>query len=369
MRIVSSWIAIGAVAVLATEARAGTCPPHDPACHLAKGKELLASDPARAAEELLASYQLDERTDTLALYAEALARARRYAHALETWQRVIVFREAEVEAAREQQRKASARRKLAARAELARVQRQAEQAAEAIIALWPKVARVRVQVPPGARIRVSRGGVEVDVARDVLINAGRDELVFTREDGTTDRVTVELAGGASGAVAAPAPRIATRARPRDPEPVEKPTRAEPPPNAPAEATPVAATRTITETEPRSRGMARVGLGLVATGIALGGVAGGLAYLADRDYDRALATGCSADGLCPVGPAADLALRSNDRARLAQLAAIGGGAMLATGAALWIVGRGHRAGTAKTRRERPAVTLQVGPSSAAIGWRF
>ncbi|HSK03609.1 MAG TPA: hypothetical protein VK932_20295, partial [Kofleriaceae bacterium] len=103
--------------------------------------------------------------------------------------------------------------------------------------------------------------------------------------------------------------------------------------------------------------------LVAGAVVAGGIAGGLGYLADRDYDRALESGCSDAGQCPIGPAADLAERSNDRARLAQISAVGAGALLATGVTLWIVGRG------KTRRAATDMSLRVAPSSAAIAWRF
>src|SRR5690606_10077900 len=54
------------------EARAADCTATPtPACHLELGKKLLKTDPKRAAQELFASYKLDERTDTLELYASA----------------------------------------------------------------------------------------------------------------------------------------------------------------------------------------------------------------------------------------------------------------------------------------------------------
>ena len=74
------WLAICVVAVIGQrEAFAGSCPPASPACHLENGKQLLRAEPRRAADELLASYQLDERTDTLVLYATALQLDHRYA--------------------------------------------------------------------------------------------------------------------------------------------------------------------------------------------------------------------------------------------------------------------------------------------------
>jgi hypothetical protein len=151
----------------------------------------------------------------------------------------------------------------------------------------------------------------------------------------------------------------------------KPTKLEQPqpdPEPPVDATkptesPGPALETRFVEEPRSRTMSRVGLGLVGGAVIVGGIAGTLGYLANRDFDRAKDGGCSSDGQCPIGPAADLAERSNDRARLAQFTAIGSGALLATGVTLWIVGRG------KTRRAATDVSMRVGPSSAALAWRF
>jgi hypothetical protein len=381
----AGWLAIGvSVALLHTEAHAGECTPPSPECHLKNGKELLDGDPKRAADELLASYKLDERTDTLVLYATALERDKRYAVALETWQRVIVFRESELEAAKENAAKGGKRQRAAARAAMAKSEKGMEQAAEAIMKLWPSVGRVRVRIPAGEQLAVSRGGAEVDPSRDVLVNAGRDELVFTRKDGSTKRVVVEVAAGGSAKVDAPTAEAIAKATPKKADPprpqkieqprpakVEAPVAAELPKAKPPAEPVVAAeerpspplTTVRLAEEPRSRTMSRVGIGLVAGAVVAGGIAGTLGYLADRDYDDAIAGGCSADGQCPFGPAADLAQRSNDRARIAQISAIGAGAMLATGVTLYIVGRG------KTRRAATDVTLRVAPSSAAIAWRF
>jgi len=368
------------VVLAGSEARAGECTPPTPACHLANGKELLDNDPERAAAELLASFQLDERTDTLALYAIALQLGGQYAHALETWKRVIVFRDSELDAAKLTTRTATGRKLAKARAAVVRAQKQSEQAAEAIIKLWPSVGRVRVRIPAGQQVAVSHDGAEVDVSRDVLVNAGRDELVFTRKDGSVERVAVEVAAGASAKFDAPPELVAKAAPPEPTKPAAEPkapvtaaakpaapARAPAPkraPAAPPASVPAAALATTRVVEqPRSRTMSRVGLGLVAGGLVAGGIAGGLGYLAGRDFDRARDNGCSADGQCPFGPAADLAARSNDRARLAQISAIGGGALVATGAVLWILGRG------KPHRAASEITLHVGPSSTAIGWRF
>jgi hypothetical protein len=393
----AGWLALcTAVALSSSEAYAGECTLRTPECHLENGKKLLASDPRRAAEELLASFQLDERTDTLELYATALQADRKYAHALETWQRIIVFRESELEAAKSDTKSSSSRKRAAARTAVNRAQTQLELAAQAIIELWPNVGRARVRVPAGQQIAVTRDGVEVDVSRDVLVNAGRDELVFTRKGGSPQRVVVEVAAGSSVKVDAPEPAAEPppskpqkmekiekpRPRSEEPKPVAKPEAPKAAPKAEPKAEPKPAPKLELEEkeepakqpemplstvkyveEPRSRTMSRVGLGLVAGAVVAGGIAGGLGYLADRDYDRSLEIGCSADGQCPVGPAADLAERSNDRARLAQISAIGGGAMLATGVVMWIVGRG------KTRRVATDVAVRVEPSSVAVAWRF
>jgi len=204
------WLAIGiAVAVAGSEARAERCPPASPSCHLEAGKQLLERDPRRAAEELLASYQLDERTDTLALYATALELDRRYALALETWKRVIIFRDSELETAKETARTATGRKLTAARTAAARAEKQSEQAAQAILKLWPRVARVRIRLAPGQQLAVSHDGADVDPSRDVLVNAGRDELVFTRKDGTVERVAIEVPAGALAKIDAPSDQLAT----------------------------------------------------------------------------------------------------------------------------------------------------------------
>jgi len=338
-------------------ARAEPCTTPTPACHLENGKDLLASDPKRAAEELLASYKLDERTDTLVLYATALTLDHRYALALVTWKRVIVFRDSELNAAQEAERTKTGRKRAAAHAAAALAQKQSEQAAEAIIKLWPNVARVRVQLAPGQQIAVTRDGAEVDVTQDVLVNAGRDELVFTRKDGSVERVVVQVAAGASTKIDAPPDVVARPTPPPKPEP---PTH-EPEVPVVAARQPPAPERFVDQ--PRSIRMSRVGLGLIAGAVVAGGFAGGFGYLASSDHDDSRTKGCSADGKCPFGPAADLAQRSNDRAHYAQISAIGAVALAATGVTLWIVGRG------KTRHAVTDLALHVGPSSTAISGRF
>ncbi|HSR99937.1 MAG TPA: hypothetical protein VLM79_22940 [Kofleriaceae bacterium] len=388
----TGWLALCAAVVIGrSEAYAETCAPPTPACHLENGKRLIEVDPRRAAEELLASYQLDERTETLELYARALERAHRYALALETWKRIIVFRDSEVETAKETLGTATGRKAAAARKTMERAQTQSEQAAAAIIKLWPEVGRVRVQLAPGSDMIVTHDGVEVDASRDVLVNAGRDELVFTRKDGSVERVVVEVAAGALAKIDAPSATVVAKVEPApaaekvvarpersttEEKPVARPERSTPgdeklaakqsPPedgdgaDAQDEARPLA---TVMVDQPRSRTMSRIGLGLVAGAVVAGGLAGGFGYAASRDHDRARDAGCNADDQCPFGPAADLANRSNDRARIAQISATAAGALLATGVTLWIVGR------SKTDRAAPEVALHVGLSSTAISWRF
>ena len=335
---------------------AGECTQATPECHLANGKKLIDSDPRRAAQELIASYRLDERTDTLTLYATALASDKQYARALETWQRIILFRESEIEAAREAMRASSVKKREAARKQLARAQDQSEQAAAEIMKLWPSVARVRVVMPAGQAV-VTANGIEVDTSRDVLVNAGRDELTFTRTDGSSAKLTVEIAAGQVQTIQAPQPRA--------PEPA--PVVLQPREDAPAQkAAPVVITRAPSpavtfDEQPRSRTLSRVGLGLAAGGVVTLGVAGTFAYLANRDFDAAQGLGCDAGGDCPLGPASQRGDRAHDRTRYAQITAIGGGALLITGATMWLLGN------RSTRRTATDVTLSVGPSSVGIGW--
>ena len=357
-----------ALVVADTEARASECAPPSPECHLEHGLQLLGSDPEGASEELLASYKLDERTDTLALYATALQKAGRYALALETWKRIIVFREGELGAAKTAARRSTGRKQAAAKSAVARIQKQSETASEAIIKLWPRVGRVRIQFAPGHELPVWRGGVEVDASRDVIVNAGRDELVFAWQDGSTQKVVVRVAAGASTTIDAPAARKPVR----KPEPnrIEQPKATQPeikPKPEPAPEPEITAPLVTVQLfdEPRSRTTSRVGMALVGGAIIAGGVAGGLGYLADRDLERSRDAGCNAAGQCPFGPAADLARRSNDRARLAQITAIGGGALLATGVTMWIIGRSR----GNQSRAANDVTVHVSHSSAAVGWRF
>lgn len=343
-------MAFGLAVMLAhSKAHAGECAPPTPECHLANGRKLLDSDPKAAAAELLASYKLDERTETLTLYATALSRDKQYARALETWQRLIIFRESEIESAKEAMRITSVSKRRAARASLAKAQDASEQAAAEIMKLWPNTAKVRVRIAPGQRFTVSSGGIEVDTSKEVLVNAGGDELTFTRSDGSSERLAVVVPAGQTRTIDAPAERTAA--------PTPKPLVREPAPSV-VSTKPAVAMRTPVEPGPRT--MSRVGIGLAAGGVVALGVAGTFGLLANKDYDRAQDLGCNSAGACPVGQAADLGDQAHDRTRIAQLTAIGGGALLVTGATLWILGRG------KTHRASE-MTVGVGPDSLSLGW--
>ena len=357
-------MAIGLAVMLAhSKAYAQDCAPPTPECHLANGRKLLDSDPKAAAAELLASYKLDERTETLTLYATALSRDKQYARALETWQRLIIFRESEIESAKEAMRVASVSKRKAARASEAKAQEASEQAAAEIMKLWPNTAKVRVRLAPGQQYTVSAAGVELDISKEVLVNANRDELTFTRSDGTMQKLVVEVPPGQTRTIDLPKERGEKPA----PMPMPAPTPAAPMPAPIAEeptpsvvsTKPAMGMRTIME--PRSRTMSRVGLGLAAGGVVALGVASTFGLLANRDFNRAQDLGCNYDGDCPVGQAADLGDQARDRTRVAQITAIGGSALLVTGATLWILGRG------KTHRESSEMTVSVGTNSLSLGW--
>ncbi len=363
------------VAASASPARAGDCAPPTPECHLANGQKLLASDPSRAAKELLASYQLDERTETLTLYAQALTADKQYALALETWQRIIVFRESEIESANEGMRL----RKTAAASKVkkATAQEASEVAAAEIMKLWGSVARVRVKLGT-EQVVVTRGGVEVDAAKEIVVNAGGDELVFTRRDGSLSRAWVNLAAGQSTQISVPPVEIAMKARSARKVSSGSPTKSEMPgtgasrepaaPRAPRVPDPreavepapsVIETDRVVTGEARPRTTIRVGIGLGVAGVVGLGVAATLGVIAKSDFDTARELGCDASGQCPIGAATEMAQRSNDRARAAQITALGGGALVAAGATLVLLGRRPVA------QER--MTVSVNPSTISIGW--
>ncbi len=365
---------IVALVLIDANANAETCSPPTPTCHLEAGKQLLPTDPRRASEELLASYKLDERTDTLVLYAQALERDKRFAAAVEAWERVVTYRESELVAAKEAGRGTTvAKRRLA-------------QASDAVAKLNPLVARVRIKFGQGPKPTVTRDGMEVDATREIVVNAGGDELVFAR-NGASGRVAITLKPGENVRIDAPdlsAIAAKPKAEPKKPAPtaapkkIEKPRqtevaiakpKAEPKPIKPepkpvAEPEPSKLDKALATTEgPRSLTMKRIGLGVMAGGVAATALAGTFGYLWYRDFDRAKDLGCNGSGDCPIGEATDLAERSNDRARVAQISAIGAGALLATGATLYLLGN------KRVKREAPQMTLSVSPSSATFAWRF
>jgi hypothetical protein len=204
--------------------------------------------------------------------------------------------------------------------------------------------------------------VELDISKEVLVNANRDELTFTRSDGSSQKLVVEVPPGQTKTIDAPKER-GERPAPA-PMPAPAPTPAPLPTINEEPAPSVVSTKpemVSTSTAARSRTMSRVGIGLAAGGVALLGVAGTFGLLASRDFDDARDLGCNSDGDCPVGPAADLGDQARDRTRIAQITAIGGGALLVTGATLWFLGRG------KTHRESSEMTVSVGTNSLSLGW--
>jgi hypothetical protein len=355
-----------AVLLAHAEARADDCTPPTPGCHLENGKRLIKTDPKRAATELLASYKLDERTDTLVLYANALELDHRYALAAETWQRVITYRESELTAAKEGP----------TRAAVNRAKKLAEAAAEGYAKLAPKIARVRIRFAAGPKPAVSRDGAEVDASHEVIVVAGHDELVFTRADGAVERLAVNVAAGENVRIDAPAwgskpvpaaqPKPEAQPKLEATKPAEVEVRAKPkmkPEPTPAPVVVTSPDPTLARDTPApSRTLERVGMGFGAGAIVLGGIAGTYGYLASHDFDRAQAAGCSSNGECTPGRAANLAQQSNDRARVAQITAIGAGALLATGVTLYVFGRSKR-------HAATDVSLRVAPSSATVAWRF
>ncbi len=355
-------MAFGLAVMLAhSKAFAQDCAPPTPECHLANGRKLLDSDPKAAATELLASYKLDERTETLTLYATALSRDKQYARALETWQRLILFRESEIESAREAMGVASVSKRKAARAAEAKAQEASEQAAAEIMKLWPNTAKVRVRLAPGQQYTLSAAGVDLDISKEVLVNANRDELTFTRSDGSAQKLFVEIPAGQTRTVDAPK----ERGEKPMPAPMPAPAASMPAPITDEPTPSVVSTKAAmvmrASAEPRSRTMSRVGLGIAAGGVVALGVASTFGLLANRDFNRAQDLGCNSNGDCPVGQAADLGDQAHDRTRVAQIAAIGGGALLVTGATMWILGRG------KTHRESSEMTVGVGTNSLSLGW--
>jgi hypothetical protein len=358
-----------------SEAAAQDCGQANPSCHLENGKKLMGSDPKGAAAEFLTSFKLDERTDTLVLYAKALEADQQDALAAETWQRIITYRESELTAAKESRNgalQATAKKKL-------------DEAAGALIKLNPKIARVRIKFGMGVKPVVSRDGVEVDATKEIIVKSGKDELLFTKKDGTQAKHVVSLTAGENVRIDAPdkysapqvakvepktQPKVEPKVEPKT-EPkvaVTTPSEGKEPveikPKDPAMQKPWANQPRDTKAGGGGKGMSRVGLIAIAGGVVLGGVATGFGIVANNDFNKAIDGGCDGDGNCPIGnqQAIDLANRSNDRARVAQITAIGAGALIATGVTLWFLGK------SKEKRQS-TMSLHVGSSSAALAWRF
>jgi len=190
----------------------------------------------------------------------------------------------------------------------------------------------------------------------VLVNANRDELTFTRSDGSAEKLVVEVPPGQTKTIDAP------KERGEKPAPMPAPA---PLPSIDEEpAASVVSTRPerMVRVSSGSRTMSRVGLGIAAGGVVALGVAGTFGLLARRDFGDAKDLGCNAGGDCPVGAAADLGEQARDRTRIAQYTAIGGGALLVTGATLWFLGRGKT-----THRESREMTVSVGTNALSLGW--
>jgi hypothetical protein len=350
-----------AVLLAQSEARAADCTANPtPACHLELGKKLLKTDPKRAAQELFASYKLDERTDTLELLAAALELDKQYALAFETWERVVTYRQSEETSAKEQKKGAAA----------VKAKRQADAAAAAARKLEAKIARVRVKLSPGPRPTVTRDGHEVDVTKEIVVNADRDELIFTAKDGTVEKRMLVLKAGENVRIDYPDPAKAPKVEPPKVEPPKvEPPKVEPPkvepPKVEPRPDPVIQTKpepSITRHDGGAKRQKTIGLALVGGGIIAAGVATTFGILSSRDFDKAKDAGCNDDAQCPFGSAGiELVERSNDRARIAQITAIGAAALVGTGVTLWYLGR--------SKERRTAMTLQVAPTSATLAWRF
>ncbi|MBA2540386.1 MAG: hypothetical protein H0V17_12170 [Deltaproteobacteria bacterium] len=345
------------------EARAADCTATPtPACHLAEGKKAIKSDPKRAAAEFLASYKLDERTDTLELYAAALENDQQYALAAETWDRIIKYRDSELTAAKEQKKGAGV---------INAAQRRVTAAAQVVVKLEGKTAKVRIKLNPGPPPKVTRDGTEVDVTKEVWVKSGSDELVFTFADGSSEKVPVNLKAGENVRIDAPLPKKVAPPKVDPPKvnpvnPTEKPIEANTDPEPkdtsmrPPNEEPLPP---VSSEPPPTKTKQRVGIALVGGGVILAGIATTFGVLASNDFDDAKAAGCNDDGECAFGsPGIRLAERSNDRATFSLITGIGAGALIVTGVTLYMLGR-------KETKRHNNMSLHVGSSSAAFAWRF
>ncbi len=346
----SGGLAVALALLAPTHARAADCTSNPtPACHLAEGNKLVKSNPKQAAVEFLASYKLDERTDTLELYAVALEADKQTALAGETWERIVKYRESELTAAKEQKKSATA------------AQRKLDGATKAVKKLEATTAKVRIKLNPGPPPKITRDGNEVDANKEIWVKSGSDELVFTFSDGSSVPVPVNLKVGENVRIDAPKPR-----------PVEppKPVDVQPPPVVTKDPEPPVVGMTEPDVRPLPPGPSEtqpsnfkrnLGYGLIGGGVILAGVATTFAIVASNRFSDAKDAGCDDDANCPAGRATNLAEQSNDNARVAQITGIGAAALIGTGVTLWLL---H-----KKEANRSSMTINVTGKSAGFGWRF
>ncbi len=349
----SGGLALSIALLAPGAARAADCTANPtPACHLAEGKKLVKSNPKQAAAEFLASYKLDERTDTLELYAAALESDKQYALAAETWERIVKYRESELTAAKEQKKNVAA------------AQRKLDGASKAVTKLEANTAKIRIKLNPGPPPKVTRDGSDVDPAKEIWVKSGSDALLFTFADGSSVPVPVTLKAGENVRIDAPKPKPVEPPRP----PIEPP---KPPIEVKKDPIPPVVAMKEPDVKPLPPGPSEshpsnfkrnLGFGLIGGGVILAGVATTFGILASNKFDDAQAAGCNGDGECPIGsPGVDLAEKSNDQARVAQITGIGAVALIGTGVTLWML---HR-----KEQKRSSMTLNVSGKAAAFGWRF
>ena len=321
--------AIAAFACLtaaASSAVADRCDDAPAVCELNAGKAALASDPAEAAKQLYASYQLDPKPATLAVYAYALHRAHRYAESFEAFTRAKTAFEAIVAATARTVDGAKAAQDPAA---LSRAQREFVDAQNTLQNIESELgllrsltAEVRVRyaagAPPAGLLIARRGAGDVvdPFGHPFIIDTPADTLIVTYPDGQSREIALALAGGATQTVVIPAPDVPSVAAPANPAPTN----------------PAPAPREIEPTHHTARW---AGLALLVVGASAASVAGIVAY--DAHEDR-----CP-DGMCESMASAVAAADAKSREQLAAGVAIGGGVLALTGLVLAITDPGHSTG--------------------------
>jgi len=307
----------------ASSAVAERCDDAPAVCELDAGKAALVSDPAEAAKQLFASYQLEPKPGTLAVYAYALHRAHRYAESYEAFTRAKTAFEAIVAATAKTVDGAKAAQDLAA---LSRAQRELVDAQNTLQNIESELgllrsltAEVRVRyaagAPPAGLLIARRGAGDVDdpFGHPFIIDAPADTLVVTYPDGKRREIALALAGGATQTVVIPAPEVPAAVAPANPAP----------------AIPAPAPDPI---EPRHHTARWTGLALLVAGASTASIAGIVAY--DAHEDR-----CP-DGMCASMASAVAAGQAKNREQLAAGVAIGGGVLALTGLVLAITDPGH-----------------------------